>query len=225
MGTPRPLSVALVGAVLALAACGDHTGTPRASDGAGASTSTTADTPSPDPSPTVPPLPADLDLTRGLPEDGGDHEVPPQGPDADGAGQVLMCGRVVWPVEQGGATRRLAASASGPEWFDGRELRVYEDPDTAARVLEPARDAVARCRTFDNQVWTPLEEDTGHESVTMGLSYSDGLGSSVFQLTRVGSAVLVVTTYGEGSIASLPAQAAGLTATTRQVAAQLDELP
>ena len=54
-----------------------------------------------------------------------------------------------------------------------------------AMIRRPAEE----CRAVDSQVWTPLEEETGWDSVTMGLSHDDGLGSSVFQFTRVGSAV------------------------------------
>jgi hypothetical protein len=53
--------------------------------------------------------------------------------------------------------------------------------------------------------------------VTVGLTYSDGLGSSVFQVTRVGSARLLVGTYGEGSRASLDEQADGVTETTERI--------
>lgn len=179
----------------------------------------------PEESMTVPPLPEDLDLTTGLPADGGDFDVTPQAPDGEGAGTLTMCGRVVWPIGAEGDVRRLAVAASGPEWFEGRELLVHADAATAVGVLEPARYAVEHCRRFDHQVWTPLEEDTGRESITMGLTYTDGLGSSVLQLTRVGAAVLLVTTSGEGTVDSLPRQAAGVTATTRRLVAQLDDLP
>jgi hypothetical protein len=51
----------------------------------------------------------------------------------------------------------------------------------------------------------------------MGLTYADGLGSSVFQVTRVGQARLMVSTYGEGSLASLDAQADEVTETTGKI--------
>ena len=66
-------------------------------------------------------------------------------------------------------------------------------------------------------MWTVLARDTGYDTVTVGLTYDDGLGSSVFQVTRVGSARLMVQTYGEGSLASLDEQADGVTGTTEQI--------
>ena len=51
----------------------------------------------------------------------------------------------------------------------------------------------------------------------MGLTYDDGLGSSVHQVTRVGSARLMVQTYGEGTLTSLDRQADEVTATTDQI--------
>lgn len=53
--------------------------------------------------------------------------------------------------------------------------------------------------------------------MTMGLTYDDGLGSSVHQVTRVGSARLMVQTYGEGTLTSLDRQADEVTATTDQI--------
>ena len=66
-------------------------------------------------------------------------------------------------------------------------------------------------------MWTVLERDTGYDTVTMGLTYDNGLGSSVFQVTRVGSARLMVSTYGEGSLSSLDQQADQVTGTTEKI--------
>lgn len=55
----------------------------------------------------------------------------------------------------------------------------------------------------------------------LGLTYRDGLGSSIVQATRVGAALVLVTTHGEGSLGSLPSQAAGATEDTRGITAQL----
>ena len=79
------------------------------------------------------------------------------------------------------------------------------------------RRAAAECRSHDNQVWTVLDRETGYDTVTMGLTYDDGLGSSIFQVTRVGSARLMVQTYGEGSLASLESQADEVTGTTKKI--------
>ncbi|NYE37315.1 hypothetical protein F4692_002448 [Nocardioides cavernae] len=175
-----------------------------------------AGTPTEEPAgtPVVTEVPADFPLGTGLPEGDDETDVYGPSPDADGMGEVEMCGRVVWPASGAGATRRLVTGALGPEYFDGRELVVHEDADRALRAMEAIRRAAEECRAIDNQVWTVLDRDTGYDTVTMGLTYDDGLGSSVFQVTRVGSARLMVQTYGEGSLASLDQQADGVTETT-----------
>ena len=176
------------------------------------------------PEPSAPPAPTlpHVDLTAGLPEDGGDYEVTEQNPDGVGIAPVEMCGRTVWPVEgAAGGTRRLTASASGPEHFEGRDLVVYADTEVAGNAMAPFRHAAERCRRSGNQVWTPLQQDTGHDTVTVGLTYTDGLGSSVLQVTRVGAMLLLVTTYGEGSLDALPDQAVDVTRTTTGITRQL----
>ena len=131
---------------------------------------------------------------------------------------VEMCGQEVWPLgDTAGGSRRLVTGALGPEYFDGRELIVHPDAEVASKAMAVLRSATERCRTVDNQVWTVLDRDTGYDTVTVGLTYDTGLGSSVFQVTRVGSARLMVQTYGEGSLAWLDEQADGVTGTTEQI--------
>lgn len=163
-------------------------------------------------------IPADFPLAVGLPADGGDVRVSPPSPDGDGIGEVEMCGQVVWPQrETPGGLRRLVASAAAPEHHEWRELVAHAGPEQASATMDVLREAVAECRTDRNLVWTVLERDTGHDTVTVGLTYSDGLGSSVFQVTRVGSARLLVSTYGEGSLASLDGQADEVTGTSQKI--------
>lgn len=163
-------------------------------------------------------IPADFPLAVGLPADGGDVRVSPPSPDGDGIGEVEMCGQVVWPQrETPGGLRRLVASAVAPEDHEWRELVVHAGPEQASSTMDVLRRATAQCRTNRNLVWTVLERDTGHDTVTVGLTYSDGLGSSVLQVTRVGSARLLVSTYGEGSLASLDGQADEVTTTSENI--------
>ena len=172
--------------------------------------------PSPDPAPDVT-IPADFPLGAGMVADGGDFDVSAPSPDGDGMGEVEMCGRVVWPAADARGTARLVTSAEGPESFDGRELLVHADAEQASAAMGAVRRAAAECRSHDNQVWTVLDRETGYDTVTMGLTYDDGLGSSIFQVTRVGSARLMVQTYGEGSLASLESQADEVTGTTKKI--------
>ncbi len=219
----RLLTVALT-CTLALAGCGSQ---PSDDAPSAADTTTTTETPpppsddpdtQPDPEPAATEIPDDFPLDVGLPEDGGDHEVTPPSADAEGMGDVEMCGRVVWPLgDPAGGTQRLVTGALGPEHFDGRELVVHADAEAADNAMAAIRRAARDCSSAGNQVWTELERDTGHDTVTMGLTYSDGLGSSVFQATRVGSARLMVSTYGEGSLASLDEQADQVTGTTGKI--------
>jgi hypothetical protein len=130
---------------------------------------------------------------------------------------VEACGRTVWPVPAGADTRHLYSSVVGPEYYDGRELVVHTDAQAATEAMAALRRAAAECRRSGNQVWTVLQRGTGYDTVTMGLTYDDGLGSSVYQVTRVGSARLMVQTYGEGTLASLDRQADEVTGTTNQI--------
>ena len=163
-------------------------------------------------------IPGDFPLAVGLPEDDGETKVSPPSADGDGIGLVEMCDQEVWPLaDTAGGSRRLVTDAHGPEWLDARELVVHADAEVASQVMAALSGAVRTCHTIDNQVWTVLERDTGYDTVTVGLTYDNGLGSSVFQVTRVGSARLMVQTYGEGSLASLDEQADGVTGTTEQI--------
>ncbi|MCY4725266.1 hypothetical protein NYO98_03170 [Nocardioides sp. STR2] len=176
---------------------------------------------SPTSSPSTPPtaparIPSDFPLGVGLPEDGGDDDV--TAPTDDVAmDPVEMCGRDVWPAAGAAGTRHLYSAVLGPEYYDGRELVVHADADAAVAAMSGVRRAARDCRRSANQVWTVLARDTGYDTVTLGLTYDDGLGSSVYQVTRVGSARLMVQTYGEGTLASLDRQADEVTATTNQI--------
>ncbi len=185
------------------------------------STPTTDPTGTPEtPEPTEPTepteIPVDFPLDVGLPEDGGDDAVTPPTDDVR-MDPVEMCGRDVWPAADAASTRHLYSFVLGPEYYDGRELVVHADAGAAVEAMTEVRRAARDCRRSGNQVWTVLPRDTGYDTVTMGLTYADGLGSSVFQVTRVGSARLMVQTYGEGTLASLDRQADEVTGTTNQI--------
>ena len=166
-------------------------------------------------------LPADLDLMRGMPEPGDDYEVVAQTAEGKGLDRIRMCGEQVWPSPGPAPVQRLTSTVSGPEHFEGREVVLHPDEATAERAMAPFSEAAATCRRSGSEVWTPVDADTGGDSVTMGLTYSDGLGSSIVQVTRVGAALVLVTTYGEGSLGSLPSQAAGTTEDTHGITEQL----
>jgi hypothetical protein len=169
---------------------------------------------------TAPPIPDDFPLAVDMPRDGGDFTVHPPSADGEGTsggGGVTVCGRDVWPTGLDGDFARLVADASGPESYDAREVYTYPDITAAEAVMTTVREA-RTCETFENQVWHEVDSDVGDDSVTVGLSYSDGLGLSVFQWTRVGSAVLLTTSYREGDAATLARRVRELTATSRTIA-------
>ncbi len=184
--------------------------------------------PTPDPAtqesasaPGGPLIPRDFPLAVDMPSDGGDFQVEAAAPASEVFDGVTVCGKDVWPVTgTAGGTDRLVTTALGPEWFDVRDLVAYADHEVAQDVMATLRRA-RTCDDFDNQVWHTLAGDTGYDSVTYGLSYSDGLGSSTFQWTRVGSAVVLVMASREGTAEGLAGHARELTATSRQIASQM----
>lgn len=182
-------------------------------------------TPAPDaetsPAAAPPVIPPDFRLGVELPNDGGDFRVEPAASTSEVFDGVTVCGTDVWPVTgTAGGTARLVTTAAGPEWFDVRDLVAYADHEVAQDVMATLRQA-GTCGEFDNQVWHDLAGDTGYDTVTLGLSYSDGLGSSTFQWTRVGSAVVLVMASREGTAEGLARHARELTGTSRTIAEEM----
>lgn len=146
-------------------------------------------------------VPLDWDLID-MTGDGGEI----LGPDAEarGADEVAPCGEVVWPEAGVG---RNAVTTTGPEFVESRELVAFESADDAVAVLERVRSAIAACPTQVNeqdptnspeQAWDVIDADNGYDSVTFSLTYTDGMpGGTIWQLTRVGRAVLAVDVGGE----------------------------
>lgn len=181
--------------------------------------------PAPDPETAAvdgtPVVPQDFPLGADMPSDGGDFQVEAPAPTSEVFDGVTVCGKDVWPVTgTAGGTDRLVTTALGPEWFDVRDLVTYADHEVAQGVMATLRQA-RTCDDFDNQVWHALAVDTGYDSVTFGLSYSDGLGSSTFQWTRVGSAIVLVMASREGTAEGLARHARELTATSREIAREM----
>jgi len=164
-------------------------------------------------------IPDDFPLDIGMAE--GDIEMvrTDPAPDAAGIGTMTPCGVQVWPLR---IEERLAANVHGPEYVDDRELVTFSGVDQAIDAVEDFRAAARACPTEDGWGWHLLDEDTGYDSATVGYTRTDGtLGSSVYQMTRVGRAVLFVETYGEGNVDTLPAQADILTRITQDVGPEM----
>jgi hypothetical protein len=162
-------------------------------------------------------IPDGFPITRGAEPDGGDFTW--SGPSATAEGVVFpaLCsdnGFAVSPQD------RLGFNVSGPEYGDDRTLMTFDRADNAVAAMDYLRAWVSNCPSEKNIVYDILpaaDYDTGYDSFTFGLSYTDGLGSAAFQATRVGRSLLMLQTYGEGSRESLPAQADQVTHLTGKI--------
>lgn len=145
------------------------------------------------------PIPDDFPLALRIAENESTGEQPVPAPDAKGVSRWRACGEQLWPLAQSRIEDRLAVRATGPEYLDARELVSMRGAQVAAKALGRIRADLAACTTpHRGAVWTVHAADTGYDSVTFTLSYTRGLGLSVFQVIRVGKGVLITQTYGEG---------------------------
>ncbi len=142
-------------------------------------------------------IPADLVVSEGLPADGGDFER-----SADAVTEPF-CGTDAFPVDDVTDARR--DGATGPEFADLRDLRVYTDDEAAHTLLVRAREAVRACPEdeFGATLWLSeaRDADLGDEAVRVVRTYETNgmvnLGATFWHLVRVGNAVLVTAQSGE----------------------------
>jgi hypothetical protein len=148
------------------------------------------------------PIPDDFPLALRIAENESTGEQPVPGPDAKGVSKWRACGEQLWPLTRSGVVEdRLGVQATGPEYLDARELVSMRGARVAVKAVARIRAAVARCtEPVRGAVWTVHRADTGYDSVTLTLSYTRGLGLSVFQVIRVGKGVLITHAYGEGML-------------------------
>ena len=119
----------------------------------------------------------------------------------------VICGKVVFSTKSG--TDRAGASYHGEASEDsaGRTLAVFADDQQAARVLADYRDGIASCPVDQSSGGAQLEYDVvsgAPASAEDGFVFSEqvdlggGLYSdlSVYEVARVGNAILVGTTHG-----------------------------
>ena len=169
-------------------------------------------------------IPDGFALETGLATD-ADTEVTGPDPDIDGVSFADLCQTQAWPGA--GTTDRLAVRLTGIEYAVTRELVTYEDADAAASVVAALSDSFAACpespsadgETANDRLFQSLEADTGYESsLTFGFAYRQGVGGTLFQVVRVGRAVLATSASGDFFLSSLDSGVAGLTDDNRQVA-------
>lgn len=209
---------------LVLAGCGD-----RPSDG----TTGTQEPATPEPGTEIP---DDFPLSTGM---GGPEDVIATSRTGTGLRDLELCGTS--PLRGLGATRdRMVADNSGGESADTRELVLLGNPDEAAGVARAFSDLVAGCAEPDvsggvetvTQVrGSPFGASPATTLVqTYAVDGEPGTGATVIHVVPVGAALLVTSTYfavgsspspapeyGEGSLASLHAQADEVTETTGKI--------
>lgn len=140
-------------------------------------------------------VPAGFDLAHGLPGDGGDLQR------VERSVEVELCG-TEW-LEPGAGTEALRVGATGPEYADLRDLRLFTTDRAAHRYLSRASDVATGCPQEEHgaTVWSHAVADPGlgQESLRVVRTYeTDGMinaGADWWDVVRVGNAVLV-TGYG-----------------------------
>jgi hypothetical protein len=170
----------------------------------------------------VNPIPDDFPLAQGLDETA---ESDVTGPDFDvEAGRVFdVCGTEIWssnaPVD------RLAVRETGIEYLETRELDTYVTADEPIEHVTDVRDTVRDCDRIEGESYgytvKVLEGPEGYDSVTWGAFADEGLDGGVYQITRVGSAVLVLYAAGEMSQSSLQEVADDMTQQTLELAPEM----
>ena len=168
------------------------------------------------------PIPDDFPLALRISVNDVDGEQPVPSADGRGVGRYAACRERLWPLAPTRVEDRLAVRATGPEYLDARELVSMRGAQVAVRALARMRTALAECtEPVRGAVWTVHRADTGYDSVTFTLSYTRGLGLSVFQVVRVGKGVLITHTYGEGMLSDARANIRRQTRVARDLAAEM----
>ncbi len=161
---------------------------------------------SPDPAPPAPSpsvtLPDGIDITTGMAENESREPVVATA-GGEGIAEMVMCDAAGLP--ESGVLDRLAAHASGPEYTDSRELRLYGSVDEARAVIDGVVDAVEECPTedFTTTTWVNQisERQLGEESYTVSTTYLENgeptIGGIWWHVVRVGNAIFAASGTGE----------------------------
>ncbi len=142
-------------------------------------------------------IPGDLSVAAGLPADGGDFERVQE------AVTWSFCDTEAFAVGEALDTER--DGATGPEYADRRDLRLFRD-DRAAHAFVTRSVAVAEACPEEKHgttrwIHSVSPGDVGEESAQILQTYeTDGaanVGATWWDVTRVGNAVLLSATGGE----------------------------
>ncbi|MDO9494977.1 MAG: hypothetical protein Q7J48_04680 [Nocardioides sp.] len=156
----------------------------------------------PNPSETTtssPRIPDTLDVTVGMYENDSGEPVTQTHGDI-GLTLVEFCG--VTPFAEDGRADSVSAATSGPEYSDTREVVLYPDEQSAARVLAQveasARDCPRQESGPDNDTMHTVKPwDAGESGILVVRTYTNSLGAEILHFTQVGDALLASSTYGE----------------------------
>ena len=138
-----------------------------------------------------------MPLDVGLPEDGGDFSVRRIRTETD-AVTLDLCGSV--PIS--GNTVDLAGwRATGPEYEEVRQLRLYTSDIEARTAYAAVMERVPSCAT-ERHLEQQRSALVGDESATVVETYESpegwpALGATFHEVVRIGNAVLVTRSYGE----------------------------
>ncbi len=143
-------------------------------------------------------IPDNLQVDGQLPEDGGDFTRSRRGVD------FRFCEEDAFSSVE--VLDRSSASASGPEYGEGRDLRVFADDRTAHRFQRRVLAVLDTCpeQVMSSTRWLHQVRPSalgGDESFTVVQTFeNDGLmtlGANFWEVVRVGNAVLLTATGGE----------------------------
>ena len=112
--------------------------------------------------------------TSTCPEDGGDYDVVAPSPEADGVGEVEVCGSTALA---GRARRRRGwrSTPTGPSTSTPATSSCWPTPTSPRPWCRQVRGVVEGCTDAPaHQVWTLHGADTGHDSVTFSLTWDNG---------------------------------------------------
>ena len=148
-------------------------------------------------------VPEDFPLAEGFParnEDGTDVGDLDHSRDQ----RIELCGSAGWSQTDG--LDSASVSYTAPEDTRARFLTLYPDDTAAGDALQRLRDAVAGCKAEEvggtEQVYAPFDYTAGEASYAWTQRFRTSgtfdTGLVVYQAVRVGNALLVASSYGEG---------------------------
>jgi hypothetical protein len=148
-------------------------------------------------------IPEDFSLAEGLParnEDGTDVGDLDRSRDQ----RIELCGTTGWSQADG--LDSASVSYTAPEDTRTRSLTLYPDDTAADAALQQLQDTVAGCTSEEvggtEQVYAPFDHPAGEASYAWTQRFRTSgqfdTGLVVHQAVRVGNALLVTSSYGEG---------------------------